>query len=41
MYTEPFGSWRKVNICQRKTAIDWAFEIKELLDDDIMQMRRK
>jgi len=34
MFTEPLGSWRKVNIRQRKTSIDWAYEVKELLDKD-------
>ena len=34
MFTEPLGSWRKVNIRERKTMIDWAHEIKELLDVD-------
>ena len=34
MFTEPLGGWRKVNVRQRKTSIDWAYEIKELLDGD-------
>jgi len=34
MFTEPLGRWRKVNIRQRKTSIDWAYEVKELLDQD-------
>jgi hypothetical protein len=34
MFTEPLGSWRKVNVRQRKTSIDWAYEIKELLNED-------
>ena len=34
MFTEPLGGWRKVNVRQRKTSIDWAYEIKELLDED-------
>ena len=29
-----WGSWRKVNVRQQKTSIDWAYEIKELLDKD-------
>lgn len=32
--TEPLTGWRKVNIRERKTAVDWAFEIKELLEVD-------
>ncbi len=34
MFTEPLGSWRKVNVRQCKTSIDWAYEIKELLNED-------
>lgn len=34
MFTEPLGGWRKVNVRERKTAIDWAQEIKELLEID-------
>lgn len=32
MFTETLGSWHKV--CQRKTATDWAYEMKELHDED-------
>lgn len=34
MFTEPLGNWRKVNVRERKTSVDWAQEIKELLDID-------
>ena len=34
MFNEPLGNWRKVNVRKRKTMIDWAHEIKELLDVD-------
>jgi hypothetical protein len=34
MFTEPLGQWRKANIRQHRTMIDWAHEIKELLDHD-------
>lgn len=34
MFTEPLGGWRKVNVRQRRTAVDWAQEMKELLDVD-------
>ena len=34
MFTEPLGQWRKVAIRERKTSVDWAQEIKELLDVD-------
>jgi len=34
MFTEPLGGWRKVDVRERRTAIDWAYEIKELLNED-------
>lgn len=34
MFTEPLGGWRKVNVRERRTSVDWAQEIKELLDKD-------
>jgi hypothetical protein len=40
MFTEPLGGWRKVNVRQQKTSIDWAAEIKELLDKDYPQVRK-
>ncbi len=40
MFTETLGSWRKVNIRERKTMIDWAYEIKELLDVDYAHVKK-
>ncbi len=34
MFTEPLSGWRKVCVRQRKTAVDWAQEIKDLLNTD-------
>jgi hypothetical protein len=34
MFTEPLGSWRKVNVRLTKTMIDWAYEVRTLLDVD-------
>lgn len=34
MFCEPLNGWRKVNIRKRRTDIDWAFEIEELLEQD-------
>ena len=34
MFTEPLSGWRKVCVRPRKTAVDWAQEIKDLLDTD-------
>ncbi|MCK5015345.1 MAG: IS630 family transposase [Candidatus Omnitrophica bacterium] len=40
MFTEPLGSWRKVSIRERKTMVDWAHEIKELLDIDYPHVKK-
>ena len=32
LFTEPLFGWRKVNVRERRTAVDWAQEIQELLD---------
>ena len=34
MFTEPLAGWRKVGVRERKTAVNWAREIKDLLDTD-------
>lgn len=34
MFTEPLSGWRKVVVSQRRTAIDWAYEIQRLLEQD-------
>jgi hypothetical protein len=34
MFTEPLASWRKVDVRETKTMIDWAREIRALLDMD-------
>lgn len=34
MFTEPLASWRKVNVRETKTMVDWAQEIRLLLDVD-------
>ena len=39
LFTEPLGGWRKVNTQERRTSIDWANEIKELLEDRLSQGR--
>lgn len=38
--TEPLTGWRKVNIRERKTGVDWAFEIQELLEVDFPQAQK-
>jgi hypothetical protein len=34
IFTEPLARWRKVNVRRRRTKVDWAQEIKMLLDID-------
>ena len=33
MFNEPLGSWREVRVSNRRTAIDWACQVKALVDD--------
>ena len=33
MFTAPFQGWRRVSIRERHTAVDWAAEVKHLLDE--------
>jgi len=40
IFTEVLGGWRKVNVRARKSAVDWAHEIKELLDVDYPDARK-
>jgi len=40
VFTEPLGSWRRVNVRQRKTSIDWVYEIKELLNGDYSEAEK-
>jgi len=34
MFTEPLSGWRKTVVSERRTAVDWATEIKHLIDND-------
>ena len=34
MFTEPLAGWRKVTVRETKTRLDWATEVKSLLDED-------
>jgi hypothetical protein len=40
MFTEPLGSWRKVNVREHRTAIDWAYEIRDLLNEDYPEAQK-
>jgi len=33
LFTAPFAGWRRVSVRKRRTAIDWAEEVKHLLDE--------
>jgi DDE superfamily endonuclease len=33
MFVEPLGGWRSVPVTPRKTAVDWAHRVKDLVDD--------
>lgn len=32
MFTEPLGGWRHVSVTERHTKLDWALEVRELLE---------
>lgn len=32
LFTEPLAGWRHVTVCRRRTRIDWANQIRELLE---------
>lgn len=34
MFFEPLAGWRKVTVTDQRTAIDWAYQIRELVDQD-------
>lgn len=34
LFTEPLAGWRKVNVRERRTKVDWAEEIRDLLEVD-------
>jgi hypothetical protein len=40
MFTEPLGRWRKVDVRERKTSVDWADEIRMLLNEDYPQAEK-
>ena len=40
MFTQPLADWRKVNVRERRTKVDWAWEIKELVDIDCAEAEK-
>jgi hypothetical protein len=40
LFTEALAGWRRVNARERRTAVDWADEVRSLLDDDYPDARK-
>ena len=40
LFTEPLGGWRRVSVRSRKTAVDWALEIQQLLEVDYPKAKK-
>lgn len=40
LFTQPLGGWRKINVRETKTKIDWATEVKELLTVDFPRAKK-
>jgi hypothetical protein len=40
LFTEPLGGWRRVAVTDRRTKVDWALQVRELLDDRYPNAKR-
>ena len=40
MLFEPLGGWRRVAVTEGKTRLDWAWQVRRLLDDDYPHARK-
>jgi len=40
LFTEPLGGWRRVAVTDRRTKVDWALQVRELLDVDYPKAER-
>jgi hypothetical protein len=40
LFTEPLGGWRRVAVTDRRTKVDWALQVRELLDVDYPKAKR-
>ena len=40
MFTEPLGGWRRAAVTDRRTKVDWALQVRELLDVDYPEAKR-
>lgn len=34
LFTEPLGGWRQANVTERRTRVDWAYQMRHLLDEE-------
>lgn len=40
MFNEPLGGWRRVTVSERRTKLDWAYQIKKLVDEDYPEVQK-
>lgn len=40
LFVEPLGNWRQVAVTERRTGVDWAHQIRELVDVHYPQAKR-
>jgi len=40
MLFEPLGGWRRVAVTEGKTRLDWAWQVRQLLDEDYPEVRK-
>jgi hypothetical protein len=40
MFTEPLAGWRHVGVTERRTRLDWALQVRELLDGRYREAKR-
>ena len=40
LFTEPLAGWRRVSVRERRTTIDWAEEIRLLLEEDLPEAKK-
>jgi hypothetical protein len=40
MFHSPWNSWRRVDVLERRTKMDWAFKIKKLVDIDFPEAKK-
>lgn len=40
LFTAPLGRWRRASVSERRTAIDWAMQMRVLLDEDYPEAKK-